>query len=59
MLDDVRQHAGNHDAAPAAVQSKPSAQYATEKLVGKYRGSCRNVTARQLLHVCCPSEKFA
>jgi len=45
MLDDVRQHAGNHDVAPAAVQSKPSAQYATEKLVGKYRGSCRNVTA--------------
>jgi len=35
MLEGVRQHAGNHDAAPAAGHSKTAVQYATEKLVGK------------------------
>ena len=43
--DDVRQHEGDFDAASAAVQSKPLAQYVTEKLVKRYRGSGKNVTA--------------
>jgi len=43
--EDVRQHAGNHDAAIAAVQFKRLAECVKEKLVGKYRGSGRNVTA--------------
>jgi len=42
--EDVRQHAGNHDAAIAAVQFKRLAECVKEKLVGKYRGSGRNVT---------------
>ena len=43
--DDARQHPGNVDAASAFVETKPLAQYVTEKLVEKYRGSGRNVTA--------------
>jgi len=35
--------AGNHSAS--AVESKPFAQYVTQKFVGKDRGSGRNVTA--------------
>jgi len=43
--DDVRQHAGDFNAASAAVESKPLAQYVTEKLVKVFSGSGRNVTA--------------
>jgi len=42
--EDVRQHAGNHDAAITAVQSKYLGVYVTEKFVGKYRGSGWNAT---------------
>jgi len=43
--DDVRQHAGDFNAASAAVESKPLAQYVTELLVKGYSGSGRNCTA--------------
>jgi len=45
VADDVRQHAGDFDAASAAVESKPLAQYVTEKLVKGFSGSGRNGTA--------------
>jgi len=43
--DNIRQHAGDYNAASAAVESKPLAQYVTETLAKGYSGSGRNVTA--------------
>ena len=43
MSKDVHQHAGNISAV--AAQSKPLVQYVTEKLVTKFSGSGRNITA--------------
>ena len=56
-VGDFLQHAGDCDAASAAVEEKPLSQYMTEKLVKRYSGSGRNVIVDKC-HFGTPGEKF-